>query len=186
MATVQIRHRATISEAIALISSSSVIDSRHSTISRSRTGRGSQEASLCVRTTEISETTVVNRRCCRFERAKRVDSRQVRQPVPQVTASEAIASGASVPADVVAAQLLEIRAPITKGKSTLVWAIQEALPGGSGFVSSASLSVGGKIEVARATYNFRVDFVNARSGRLTFPTEGHRPASRLGTDDRSC
>ena len=88
--------------------------------------------------------------------------------VPQVTAPEAIASGASVPADVVAAELLEIRAPITKGKNTLVWAIQESLPGESEFVSSAPLSVGGKIKVARATYNFRVDFVSARSGRLIF------------------
>ena len=104
----------------------------------------------------------------------------MRQPVPQVTASEAIASGASVPAYVVAAQLLEIRTPITKGKSTLVWAIQEALPGGSELVSSASLSVGGKIEVARATYNFRVDFVNARSGRLIFATEGHAPSIATG------
>lgn len=88
--------------------------------------------------------------------------------VPQVTASEAIASGASVPADVVAAELLEIRAPITKGKNTLVWAIQESLPGESEFVSSAPLSVGGKIKVARATYNFRVNVVSARSGRLVF------------------
>jgi hypothetical protein len=50
--------------------------------------------------------------------------------VSRVTLSKAIASGAWDPANVVAAQLLETRAPITRDKPMLVWAIQETPEGG--------------------------------------------------------
>ena len=87
-----------------------------------------------------------------------------------------IASGAFAPATVAAAQLLEIRAPITKNKPMLVWAIQESFPGGREIVSSAILSPNGKAVVAHASYNFQVDFVNADSGALVFSTEGYAPS----------
>jgi len=97
--------------------------------------------------------------------------------VPRVTWSEAIASGASVPANVVAAQLLEITAPVTNGKPMLVWAIQESVPDGSKNSASAKLSLAPcKSLVSQARYNFRVDFVNANTGKLVFATEGHAPS----------
>jgi len=69
---------------------------------------------------------------------------------------------------------------MTNDKTTLVWAVQESLPNGSGNVSSAILSPTGKLVVAHGSYNFRVDFVNARSGKLVFATEGHAASITTG------
>ena len=82
--------------------------------------------------------------------------------VPRVPLSKAIRTGAMHPATVVAAQLLEIRAPVTKNKPMLVWAIQE----------SATL---GSLWLGRVNYDFQVDFVNADSGTVVFSTDGYAP-----------
>jgi hypothetical protein len=82
--------------------------------------------------------------------------------VPRVTLSKAIRTGAMDPATVVAAQLLEIRAPVTKGKARLVWAIQE----------SATL---GSFGPRRVQYDFQVDFVNADSSVVVFSADGYAP-----------
>ena len=100
--------------------------------------------------------------------------------VPRVTAAEAIRTGAWDPAQVIAAQLLEIRAPITKNKPMLVWAIQESLPGRREIASSATLSHNGKALVAHTSYNFQVDFVSADSGKVVFSTEGYAPNVTIG------
>jgi hypothetical protein len=93
--------------------------------------------------------------------------------VPRVSLSEAIASGAWDPAKVVAAQLLEIRAPITDGKTTLVWAIQEPPEGGA--IAPLGIAGGKIVAVKPPEYNFQVDFVNADSGKVVFSTDGHAP-----------
>ena len=85
-----------------------------------------------------------------------------------------------IPRQVIAAQLLEIRAPITKNKPMLVWAIQESLPGRREIASSATLSHNGKALVAHTSYNFQVDFVSADSGKVVFSTEGYAPNVTIG------
>jgi len=82
--------------------------------------------------------------------------------VPRVSLSKAIMTGAMHPATVIAAQVLEIRAPITKNKPMLVWAIQESPPVGS-------------LWLGRVNYDFQVDFVNADSGAVVFSTDGYAP-----------
>jgi hypothetical protein len=79
----------------------------------------------------------------------------------------AIRTGAWDPTRVVAAQLLEIRAP-TDGKTILVWAIQEpAQVGGPDNGPPGTES--------RVRYNFQVDFVNADSGKWLSSTDGYAP-----------
>ena len=77
--------------------------------------------------------------------------------VPRVTASVVIRTGAWNPANVVAAQLLEIREPVTKDRTTLVWAIQESL------TMSGPQNGPPGIGESRVRYDFQVDFVNADS-----------------------
>lgn len=96
--------------------------------------------------------------------------------VPRVTVAEAISSNASVPAHVVAAQLLEIRGPMTNDRTMLVWAIQDSLPNGSGLMGGGPA---GSV-VPHRSFNFRIDFVNANSDRLVFATEGHAPSVATG------
>ena len=87
--------------------------------------------------------------------------------VSRVSLSKAIRIGAMHPATVVAAQLLEIRAPVTKGQTTLVWAIQES-------PTVQPLSPFGT-PGGRDLFNFQVDFVNADSGAVVFSTDGYAP-----------
>jgi hypothetical protein len=89
--------------------------------------------------------------------------------VARVSLSEAIRTGAMHPATVVAAQLLEIREPVTKDRTTLVWAIQESL------TMSGPQNGPPGIGESRVRYDFQVDFVNADSGTVVFSTEGYAP-----------
>ena len=90
---------------------------------------------------------------------------------PAVSAAAAVNSNTvQSSSDIVSEELVELTGPMTQARTVLAWAIQEKI---SQQVSSAVGNVtGGPPITAVGTYNYRVDFVNASTGKLIFATEG--------------
>ena len=90
---------------------------------------------------------------------------------PPVSAAAAVNSNTvQSSSDIVSEELVELTGPMTQAKPVLAWAIQEKIS--QQVYSAAGNIAGGPPLTAVGTYNYRVDFVNASTGKLIFATEG--------------
>ena len=96
---------------------------------------------------------------------------------PPASANPAVSAAAAVnsntvqsSSDIVSEELVELTGPMTQAKPVLAWAIQEKIS--QQVYSAAGNIAGGTPLTAIGTYNYRVDFVNASTGKLIFATEG--------------